>query len=47
MTLNLTLEEINAIMGMLGRQPYEQVEALIAKIREQALPQLPKAEVAE
>ena len=40
MTLNLTLEEINAIMGVLGRQPYEQVEALIAKIREQALPQL-------
>jgi hypothetical protein len=47
MTLTLTLDEINAIMGVLGRQPYEQVEALIAKIREQALPQLPKAEVAE
>jgi len=27
---------------MLGRQPYEQVEGLIAKIRAQALPQLPK-----
>ena len=40
MTLTLTLDEINAIMGVLGRQPYEQVEALIAKIREQALPQL-------
>jgi len=47
MTLTLTLDEINAIMGVLGRQPYEQVEALIAKIREQALPQLPKVEVAE
>jgi hypothetical protein len=42
MTLELTLEEINAIMGMLGRQPYEQVESLIQKIRAQALPQLPK-----
>jgi hypothetical protein len=42
MTLELTLEEINVIMAMLGRQPYEQVEKLIAKIREQALPQLPK-----
>lgn len=44
MTLELTLEEINAIMAMLGRQPYEQVEGLIAKIRTQAIPQLPKAE---
>jgi hypothetical protein len=43
-TLELTLEEIIVIMAMLGRQPYEQVEGLIAKIRKQALPQLPKAE---
>ena len=43
MTLELTLDEINAIMGMLGRQPYEQVENLIAKIRAQAIPQLPPA----
>ena len=43
MTLELTLDEINAIMGMLGRQPYEQVEGLIAKIRAQAIPQLPPA----
>ena len=41
MTLELTLDEINVIMGMLGRQPYEQVESLIAKIRAQAIPQLP------
>ena len=40
--LNLTVAEINSIMTMLGRQPYEQVEALIKKIRAQALPQLPK-----
>ena len=40
MTLELTLEEINAIMALLGRQPYEQVEHLIKKIRDQAVPQL-------
>lgn len=42
--LNLTVAEVNSIMAMLGRQPYEQVEGLIAKIRTQAIPQLPKAE---
>ena len=42
--LTLSIEQVNVIMGMLGRQPYEQVEGLIAKIREQAIPQLPKAE---
>ena len=41
--LDLTVAEINAIMAVLGRQPYEQVEALIANIRRQALPQLPPA----
>ena len=40
--LTLSIDEINKIMGILGRQPYEQVEALIADIRAQALPQLPK-----
>ena len=47
MTLTLTLDELNVIVGILGRQPYEQVEGLIAKIRAQAIPQLPKPEVAE
>jgi len=42
MTLELTLDEINQIMGVLGRQPFDQVESLIKKIRGQALPQLPK-----
>ena len=46
MKLELTLDEINAIMAMLGRQPYEQVEHLITKIRDQAVPQL-KPVVAE
>jgi hypothetical protein len=39
--LDLTVAEINAIMGVLGRQPFQEVEALIANIRRQALPQLP------
>ena len=42
--LNLTVAEVNAIMAMLGRQPFEQVEGMIAKIRAQAIPQLPKSE---
>lgn len=46
-TLTFTIEEANAIVGMLGRQPYEQVEGLIAKIREQAIPQLPKTDAEE
>ena len=41
--LDLTVEEINVIMGVLGRQPFQEVEALIANIRRQALPQLPPA----
>ena len=45
--LTFSVDEVNAIMGMLGRQPYEQVEGLINKIRAQAIPQLPKLEVAE
>ena len=45
--LNLSVDEVNVIMGALGRQPYEQVEGLIAKIREQAIPQLPKADAEE
>jgi hypothetical protein len=42
--LNLSVDEVNQIMGALGRQPFESVEALIAKIRLQALPQLPARE---
>jgi hypothetical protein len=41
LNFTLTLEEANAIVAILGRQPYEQVEGLIKKLREQALPQLP------
>jgi hypothetical protein len=39
--LTFTVDEVNQIMGVLCRQPYDQVEGLIANIRRQALPQLP------
>jgi hypothetical protein len=41
--LTFTVDEVNQIMRVLGRQPFEEVEALIANIRRQALPQLPPA----
>jgi hypothetical protein len=31
-TLELTLEEINLILGALGQRPYSEVSALIAKV---------------
>ena len=43
--LTFTVDEVNQIMGVLGRQPFDQVEALIANIRRQALPQIPPAVV--
>lgn len=39
LTMRLTVAEWNQIMGVLGKQPYEQVFALIAKINEQAAQQ--------
>jgi hypothetical protein len=41
--LTMSVDEINKILGVLGRQPFHEVEALIANIRRQALPQLPPA----
>jgi hypothetical protein len=38
--LELTLEEINVIMTALGNTPYVQVYTLIAKLKEQATPQV-------
>jgi len=40
MKLDLTLNEINAIMQALGQMPYASVFELIAKIREQAQAQI-------
>jgi len=36
MKLELTTEEINGILGLLGKAPYEQVYMLIQKIQSQA-----------
>lgn len=38
--LELTLDEINAILNSLGNLPYSQVSLLIEKVRGQAIPQL-------
>jgi hypothetical protein len=40
MKLELTIQEINTIMQALGNAPYVQVADLVAKIREQAQPQV-------
>lgn len=45
-TLNLDLNEINAIMQSLGQAPYAQVAGLVDKIRQQAVPQVQAAEQA-
>lgn len=37
--LDLTLDEINGVLTALGNLPFVQVEPLIGKIREQAIPQ--------
>lgn len=38
--LELTLDEVNAVLVALGKMPYEQVFELVAKIQQQAGPQL-------
>jgi hypothetical protein len=40
--IDLTVNEVNAILFALAKQPYESVATLIDKIREQALPQVPE-----
>ena len=39
--INLTINEVNAILLALAKQPYESVAPLIEKIRAQAIPQVP------
>lgn len=39
-TLNLTVAEINTILGVLGKAPFEAVSAVIANIQIQAKPQV-------
>jgi hypothetical protein len=40
-SLQLSLDEINVILGSLGNQPYVQVFGLVQKIQQQASAQLP------
>ena len=42
--VKLTINEVNAILLSLAKQPYETVAQLIEKIREQAIPQVPEEE---
>lgn len=39
--LELTLEDVSSLLGMLGQMPYVHSAQLIDKIRTQALPQVP------
>ena len=43
MNLDLTVEEINYILASLGKQPMEQVEGLVLRIRGQVISQQEKA----
>lgn len=38
--LELTLEEVNGVLGSLGKMPYELAYPLIDKIKSQAMPQV-------
>ena len=40
----LTLDEANACLAALGKQPFDQVANLIAKIKAQAQPQLERVQ---
>jgi hypothetical protein len=48
--LQLSVDQVNALLAILGKQPYEQVSVLIAEIIQQGAPQaqaLEEARVAE
>ena len=42
--LELSIEEINGILNLLGQQPFVQVQGVIMNIQSQAAPQLAAAE---
>jgi hypothetical protein len=44
--LELTIDEVNTILRSLGQHPFEQIAALIGKIREQGEPQVQALEEA-
>jgi len=44
--LNLTIEDVNALISVMGMLPFNQSAGIIGKIREQAIPQVQAAEAA-
>jgi len=42
--LKLTVNEVNGILGAIGKMPFEQVVGLVDKIRSQAVPQVQAAQ---
>lgn len=42
-TLNLTVDQVNLVIGALAKAPYEQVADVITNIRTQAIPQVEPA----
>ena len=38
--LDLTIEEVNGVLGSLGKAPYELSQPIIDKIKQQAIPQV-------
>ena len=44
--LNLTIEEVNAVISTMAMLPFNQVHGIVNKIREQAIPQVQAAEAA-
>jgi len=45
--LQLSIDQVNALLAILGRQPYEQVSMLIAEIIQQGAPQAKAIEEVE
>ena len=43
MNFNFTVEEMNGMLAILAKQPFEQVTAIIEKIRQQAVAQMQPA----
>ena len=46
-TLNFTIDEVNALLTALGQLPYVQAAPLIQAIHNQAIPQVPAANTEE
>jgi hypothetical protein len=44
LNLSLTIEQVELILGILAKAPYETSAGIIEEIRNQAIPQLPPQE---